>query len=78
MGPTPQGGLRAQNVTPLQLIALAFGVRPFLIVDTPDWATNQRFDIVATPEQSEELPPDAPPAQRKPSATNCSNACGRS
>jgi uncharacterized protein (TIGR03435 family) len=65
MGPTPQGGLRAQNVTPLQLIALAYGVRPFLIVDTPDWATNQRFDIVATPDQSEELPQDASGPQRQ-------------
>jgi uncharacterized protein (TIGR03435 family) len=64
IGPTPQGGLRAQNVTPLQLIALAYGVRPFLIVDAPDWATTQRFDIVATPDKAEELPQDAPGAQR--------------
>jgi uncharacterized protein (TIGR03435 family) len=38
MGPTPQGGLRAEKVTIIQLIALAYGVRPFLVVDAPGWA----------------------------------------
>lgn len=65
MGPTSQGGLRAENVTPAQLIALAFGVRPFLIVDAPDWASTQRFDITATPDSPEELPANAPGPQRE-------------
>jgi bla regulator protein blaR1 len=56
---TPQGGLRAENVTPVQLMALAFGVRPFLIVDAPDWAGSQRFDVIATPDRAEETPADA-------------------
>jgi uncharacterized protein (TIGR03435 family) len=64
LGPTPQGGLRGENVTVMQLIALAYGVRPFLIADAPGWASAERFDVVATPDQSEELPPNAPGAQR--------------
>ena len=65
LGPTPQGGLGAENVTPLQLIAQAFGVRPFLIVDAPDWAASQRFDVLATPDVAEDSA--APPvcAQRE-------------
>ncbi len=29
------------------MIAVAFGLRPFLIVDAPDWTSSQRFDVVA-------------------------------
>jgi uncharacterized protein (TIGR03435 family) len=64
LGPTPQGGLRGENVTLVQLIALGFGVRPFLIVDAPDWASAQRFQVVATPDAPEELPPTATADQR--------------
>jgi len=65
LGPTPQGGLRGENVTVTQLIALAFGVRPFLIVDAPSWASTQRFHVIATPDVSEELAPGAASAQRQ-------------
>jgi uncharacterized protein (TIGR03435 family) len=51
-------------VTTLQLIALAYGVRPFLIVDAPDWVSTQRFDVVATPDFPEELPANPGPAER--------------
>ncbi len=64
IGPTPQGGVRAQNVTPVQLIALAYGVRPFLIVDPPGWASAERFDVLATPDAPDELPANATLAQR--------------
>jgi uncharacterized protein (TIGR03435 family) len=64
ISPTPQGGLRGENVTPVQLIALAFGVRPFLIVDAPGWASSERFDVLATPDVPENLPQGAPPEQR--------------
>ena len=50
LGPTPQGGLRGQNVTVLQLIAMAYSVRPFQIVDAPGWGSTDRFDVTATPD----------------------------
>ena len=59
LGPTPQGGLRGENVTLTQLIALGYGVRPFLIVDAPGWASAERFDVVATPDSPEEPGPGA-------------------
>jgi uncharacterized protein (TIGR03435 family) len=65
MGTTPQGGLRAVNVTVTQLIAFAFGVRPFLIVDAPDWASSQRYDVIATPDAAEETTPDGGGTQRE-------------
>jgi uncharacterized protein (TIGR03435 family) len=64
MGPTPQGGLRGENVTPLQLIAVACGVRPFLIVDAPGWASAERFDVIASPDVPDVLPAGATPVQR--------------
>ena len=67
ISPTPQGGLRCENVTPLQLIALAFNVRPFLIVDAPAWASAERFDVLASPDRAEEPPADASAAQRETS-----------
>jgi uncharacterized protein (TIGR03435 family) len=65
LGPTPQGGLRGENVTVIQLIALAFGVRPFLIVDAPEWASTHRFDLIATPDVPEEMPANASAAERE-------------
>jgi len=56
LGPTPQGGLRGQNVTILQLIAMGYAVRPFQIVDAPGWASTERFDVTATPDVPEERP----------------------
>ena len=56
LGPTPQGGLRGENVTVLQLIAMAWSVRPFQIVDAPGWASTERFDVMATPDVAEEKP----------------------
>jgi uncharacterized protein (TIGR03435 family) len=64
ISPTPQGGLRAQNVTVLQLIALAYGVRPFLVVDAPGWASAERYDVLTTLDSPDELAPNAAGAQR--------------
>ena len=65
IGPTPQGGLRGENVTVIQLIALAYGVRPFLIVDAPGWASAERFDVAATPDSPEEPAPTAAAVPRE-------------
>src|SRR3954463_2815837 len=56
LGPGPQGGLRAVNVTTGQLVSFAYGVRPSQIVGAPNWVQSDRFDILATPERSEEQP----------------------
>lgn len=64
LGTSPDGGFRAENVSVTQLIAFAFGVRPFLIVDAPSWASSERFDVIATPDVAEELASDATGPQR--------------
>lgn len=64
LGTAPDGGFRGQNVTVTQLIAFAFGVRSFLIVDAPGWASSERFDVIATPDVAEELASDATGQQR--------------
>jgi len=56
LGPGPQGGLNAVNVTTARLISFAYGVRDFQIVGAPKWVESDRFDILATPEQAEEQP----------------------
>lgn len=48
-----------------QLIALAFGVRPFLLADAPDWAASERLDVVAAPDRAEELAPATTASQRE-------------
>lgn len=40
-------GIRARNASPATLLWMAFDVQPDQIVDTPSWATNERFDINA-------------------------------
>jgi uncharacterized protein (TIGR03435 family) len=54
LGPGPQGGLRAENVTALQLIAFAYSVRPFQIAGGPGWIRTDRFNVTATPDKPEE------------------------
>ena len=43
----PSGQFTALNVTIRHLILNAYDVRPFQIVDAPDWVSGQLFDIVA-------------------------------
>jgi uncharacterized protein (TIGR03435 family) len=38
----------AINVPPMLLVRLAFGVPEYRIVDIPDWARTDRFDVVGT------------------------------
>ncbi len=49
----PQGGMRAGNVTAMQVIAFSFGVQDFQIEGLPAWAKSERFEITFTPDRSE-------------------------
>jgi uncharacterized protein (TIGR03435 family) len=44
----PGGGLRVAGATLKNLIAMAYGVREFLVFDGPAWLDTERFDIQAT------------------------------
>src|SRR5580765_2554246 len=39
--------IRGRNQSPAALIRMAFGVQPDQVVDTPAWATTERFNINA-------------------------------
>jgi uncharacterized protein (TIGR03435 family) len=43
----PAGHFDANRVTLRQLIFEAYGVRPYQIVDTPEWVLTDRFDVEA-------------------------------
>jgi len=51
-----QGGIRARNVTALQALQFAYAVEDFQLIDVPNWARSQRFDIAFTPAESEGAP----------------------
>ncbi|HVV46417.1 MAG TPA: M56 family metallopeptidase [Bryobacteraceae bacterium] len=53
LGPGPQGGLRAVNMPVTALIAAAYHVQNYQILDAPGWASDQGFDIIFTPDRSE-------------------------
>jgi bla regulator protein BlaR1 len=59
IGPGPQGGLRVVNVPVTGLIAAAYHVQNFQILDAPGWAADQGFDIVFTPDKTEARPTDS-------------------
>lgn len=52
----PRGGLRTHNVTVLQLIAAAYHVQDYQVLNTPSWAASERFDVVVTPDGPEAIP----------------------
>ncbi len=54
--PGPQGGMRARNVTSLQVIGFSYHVADFQIEGAPAWAKSERFEISFTPDRSEEMP----------------------
>src|SRR5262249_23676068 len=54
--PGAQGGLRARNVTALDVLTFAYGVRDYQFVGIPGWAKTERFEISFTPDQSEIVP----------------------
>lgn len=47
LGPGPGGGIRATNVTALQLITFANDFRDFQVEGGPDWLRTVRFDVTA-------------------------------
>jgi len=53
IGPGPQGGMRAQNNTILQLLTFAYGVPEYQISGVPGWAKTDRYDVSFTPDKAE-------------------------
>ncbi|HEU5023042.1 MAG TPA: M56 family metallopeptidase, partial [Bryobacteraceae bacterium] len=53
IGPGPQGGWRAVNTPVTGLIAAAYHVQNYQILDAPGWASEQGFDVIFTPDKSE-------------------------
>jgi bla regulator protein BlaR1 len=56
IGPGAGGGLRAVNVTAMQLLTFAYKVRDYQIADAPGWMTSDRFDVNFTPDKTEASP----------------------
>jgi uncharacterized protein (TIGR03435 family) len=54
--PGPQGGLRARNVTAMQLLTFAWGARDYQFLRAPDWMKSERFEISLTPDRSDTVP----------------------
>jgi uncharacterized protein (TIGR03435 family) len=48
----PNGRFSATNVTLLQLLARAYGLQAFRVIDAPGWAGSERFDIEAKSQDS--------------------------
>jgi uncharacterized protein (TIGR03435 family) len=49
LGLQPGGGLRSTNMPLFLLIWIAHGVQAYQVVDVPDWARAERYDITAKP-----------------------------
>jgi bla regulator protein blaR1 len=57
LGPRPDGGLQAQNVTALQLITFAYDVQEFQVAGGPEWLKSARFDLMAKVDEPEQSDP---------------------
>jgi uncharacterized protein (TIGR03435 family) len=53
IGPGPQGGIRTENVSVMQLLTFAYDVRPHQIVGAPGWVNSERYDVSFTPDKPE-------------------------
>jgi uncharacterized protein (TIGR03435 family) len=53
LGPGPQGGMSAVNVTVLSLMMFAYDVRESQFIDVPGWVKSERFDVSFTPDKPE-------------------------
>ena len=60
----PGGGLRVSEANLKNLIALAYGVREFLVLGGPSWVDTGRFDIDARAETSDAAEAAPDPAKR--------------
>ncbi len=58
--PGPQGGLRTLNTSAVKLIAHAYNVEDYQVLDAPGWASSQGFDVTFTPDKSEPPLGDSP------------------
>jgi len=47
------GALNATSVSVHLLLQFAYDLRDYQILNAPDWANSERYDIVAKPEASE-------------------------
>jgi len=60
VGRGPAGGWRTTNTAALFLIAIAYHVQDYQILDAPGWASNLRYDVTFTPDKSEPALGDNP------------------
>jgi uncharacterized protein (TIGR03435 family) len=58
--PGPQGGMRTLNTSAVKLIAWAYQVEEYQILDAPGWASSQGYDVTFTPDKSEAAFGDSP------------------
>jgi uncharacterized protein (TIGR03435 family) len=56
IGPGPQGGLRTTNTSLMTLITFAYDVRDYQVLDAPNWAKSEGFDVSFTPDKPEAFP----------------------
>jgi uncharacterized protein (TIGR03435 family) len=54
--PGPQGGLRIQNFTTLQMLTFAYDARTYQFVDVPAWVTSEHFHVEFTADKPEAAP----------------------
>jgi uncharacterized protein (TIGR03435 family) len=69
LGPGPQGGMSATNVTLMGLITFAYDMREIQIVGAPGWVASERFDVRFTPDKPEPGIIKAPGSFRRLEAT---------
>jgi uncharacterized protein (TIGR03435 family) len=48
-----QGGVRARNVTTLQVLLFAYDIQDYQLAGVPGWARSERFEINFTPAEAE-------------------------
>lgn len=53
IGPGPQGGMKTENTSPMQLLTMAYDLREFQFADVPEWIKAARYDVTFTPDKAE-------------------------
>jgi len=53
IGPGAQGGMRARGFTLMRLLMEAYDVQDYQILNAPQWAHNDRYDVMLTPDTQE-------------------------
>ena len=51
-----QGGMKARNVTVLEMLGFAYSLRDYQFDSVPGWAKTERFEVSFTPDRSEIVP----------------------